>query len=142
MTMMTTCCAVDVGRFYPSLKYLHAMIAVLNHDQMTGAVERNTVGIAELTIACALSADGPQVLPIAVTKNLDAIVAMITHDQIALVVKCNTKRMLKLSFACTTPAERSQEANPVCSNTTNTNITTTNTTTSSSPIRASLRESL
>ncbi len=48
------------------IQHLHAMITILNHNQMTGAIKRYTVRIVELAIACALFADGPQVLPIAV----------------------------------------------------------------------------
>ena len=48
------------------IQHLHAMITKLNHNQMTGAIKRYTVRTVELDIACALLADGPQVLPIAV----------------------------------------------------------------------------
>ena len=69
------------------IQHLHAMIAVLNHDHMTGAVKRNTVRFLEMAITCAKLADGPQVLPIAVTKNLDAIVAAVGNNKISLRVK-------------------------------------------------------
>ncbi len=48
------------------IQHLHAVITILGHDQMTGAVKRQTMRKVELAIACALLADGPQVLPIAV----------------------------------------------------------------------------
>ncbi len=101
------------------IQHLHAMIRALNHNQMTGAIQGNTVRFLELAIFCVLMTDGPQVPPIAVPKNLDAIVAVITHDQIALMVKGNTTWMLKLSFARTTLSKRSQEASPDHSNITN-----------------------
>mgnify|MGYP000954732456 CR=1 FL=1 len=48
------------------IQHLHAMITVLNHNQMTRAVQRNTIRTVELAVACAFLADGPQVLPVAV----------------------------------------------------------------------------
>ena len=48
------------------IQHLHAVIAILGHDQMTGAVKRQTMRKAALTITIALLAYGPQVLPIAV----------------------------------------------------------------------------
>ena len=65
------------------------MIAVLNHNQMTGAVKRNTVRLIELAIACAVLADGPQVLPIAVPHNLGAMVAAVSNHKIAFRMKRN-----------------------------------------------------
>jgi hypothetical protein len=40
--------------------------SALARDQMTRAVQRNTPRRAELAVACALLAHGPQVLPVAV----------------------------------------------------------------------------
>ena len=48
------------------IQHLHAMITTINHNQMTGAIKRYTPRTVELAVACALLADGPQVLPIAV----------------------------------------------------------------------------
>ena len=48
------------------IQHLHAMITIINHNQMTGAIKRYTPKTVELAVACALLADGPQVLPIAV----------------------------------------------------------------------------
>ena len=48
------------------IQHLHAVITLLNHNQMTRAVQRNTPRIIELAVACAFLANGPQVLPVAV----------------------------------------------------------------------------
>ena len=48
------------------IQHLHARIPMLNHNQMTRAVQRDTIRNGELAVACALLADGPQVLPVAV----------------------------------------------------------------------------
>ncbi len=69
------------------IQHLHAKIALLDYNQMTGAVQRNPTRTAELAIASALLADGPQVLPIAVPKNLDAIVTAVTDYKIAFHIK-------------------------------------------------------
>jgi hypothetical protein len=65
---------VDV-RTVGVVQHLHATIAKLNHNQMTGAVKRNSVRFVELAVACTVLTHASQVLPIAVTKNLDAMVA-------------------------------------------------------------------
>ena len=66
---------------------------------MTRAVQRNTPRIGELAVACALSADGPQVLPVAVPQNLDAMVAAVAHDNVDLVVQRQTLRFAALPVA-------------------------------------------
>ncbi len=95
------------------------MIAMLNHNQMTGAVKRNTVRLIELAVACAFLADGPQVLPIAVLHNLDAMVVKIAHDDVALVVECGTKWTIELPVAWTFTAKSALEARPDSSNSAN-----------------------
>ena len=85
---------VDV-RTVGVIQHLHAMIATLNHNQMTGAVKRNSVRFVELAVACTVLTHASQVLPIAVTKNLDAMVAAVSnykttqHNNIAFRIKRN-----------------------------------------------------
>ena len=66
---------------------------------MTGAIKRCTPRIAELAIACALLADGPQVLPVAVPQNLDAMVATVSNHKIAFRVERNAAEATQLPWA-------------------------------------------
>ncbi len=91
MIMMTTCCAVDVGRFYSSLKNLHAMIAPLAHCNPPVCIDNNTAGTTELAVAAALGADASNMRAITVPQHLHAVITFIGYKDVPRPVKGNAK---------------------------------------------------
>ncbi len=68
---------------------LYTMITIINHNQMTVAVQRNIHRVFELAVAFTFLADGPQVLSVAAPKHMDAMIAAVSSYNVALRVKCN-----------------------------------------------------
>ena len=89
--MMTTCCAVDVGRFYSSLKYLHAMIAQIAHCNPPVSIDNNTKGIIELAVAAAYGADASNMRAITVPQHLHAVIILIGYKDMPRPVKGNAR---------------------------------------------------
>ncbi len=88
---MTTCCVVDVGRFYSSLKYLHAMIAVIAHCNPPVSIDYNTAGMTELAVAAAAGADASNMRAITVPQHLHAVITVISYKDVPRPVKGNAK---------------------------------------------------
>ena len=91
--MMTTCCVVDVGRFYSSLKNLHAMIAEIAHCNPPVSIDNNAAGITELAVAAALGADGSNMRAITVPQHLHAVILLIGYKDMPRPVKGNATGM-------------------------------------------------
>ena len=89
MMMMTTCCVVDVGRFYSSLKNLHAMIVVIAHCNPPVSIDRNAVGMSELAVAAAWGADASNMCAITVPQHLHAVITVIGYKDMPRPVKGN-----------------------------------------------------
>ena len=87
--MMTTCCVVDVGRFYSSLKNLHAMIVVIAHCNPPVSIDNNIEGISELAVAAAVGADGSNMRAITVPQHLHAVITLIGYKDMPRPVKGN-----------------------------------------------------
>ena len=81
-------------------QHLHAMIALINNNNVTGGIERDTHGIFELASACSLAADGAQMLAAAVAQNLNTMIEAVGNNKVAVAVKRNTTRACsELPFA-------------------------------------------
>ena len=92
-------------------QHLHAMVAVINYNNVTGGIERDARGTMELAGACSFAADAAQVRPVAVPKDLNAMVVTIAHHQVALAIKRNaTTRTIKLPITSTFAADDAHEA--------------------------------
>ena len=92
-------------------QHLHAIAAVLGYNDVPRAIKRYAPGCIELPVPCSTAADGAQVRPIAVPKDLDAMVVTIAHHQVALAIKRNAAtRTIKLPITCTAAADDAHEA--------------------------------
>ena len=89
MMMMTTCCVVDVGRFYSSLKNLHAMIVVIAHCNPPVSIDNNAEGTIELAVATAAGADASNMRAITVPQHLHAVIIAIGYKDMPSPVKGN-----------------------------------------------------
>jgi hypothetical protein len=89
MTMVTTCCVVDVGRFYSSLKYLHAIIIVIAHCNPPVSIDNNNAGTTELAVAAAVGADASNMRAITVPQHLHAVITAISYKDVPRSVKGN-----------------------------------------------------
>ncbi len=68
-------------------KHLHAMVALLNNNNVAGGIERDARGILELTCSHSLDADGADVRAVTVANNLHPMVAAVGNNKVALAVK-------------------------------------------------------
>ena len=68
-------------------QHLHAMLALVNYNNVTGGIERDARGILESAGACSFAADGADVSSVTVTKNLHSMVAPVGNNKVALAVK-------------------------------------------------------
>ena len=97
----------------PVAQHLHAMIALINNNNVTGGIERDTHGILELAGACSLAADGAQMLAAAVAQNLNTMIEAVGNNKVAVAVKRNTTRACsELPFAV--PAGAAAAADVEC----------------------------
>ena len=78
-------------------QHLHAMIAAINNNNVTGGIERDTRGTLELAGACSCAADGAEMLAVAVAQNLNTIVVIISNNKVAFAVKRNTTNAIYAS---------------------------------------------
>ncbi len=68
-------------------KHLHALVALLNNNNVAGGIKRDARGIIELTCSCSFAADGADVSSVTVAKNLHSMVAVVGNNKVALAVK-------------------------------------------------------
>ena len=68
-------------------KHLHAMVALLNNNNVAGGIKRDANRTLELTCSRSLAADGADVCAVTVAKNLHSMVAVVGNNKVALAVK-------------------------------------------------------
>ena len=71
-------------------QHLHAMIASVNYNNVTGGIERDTSGILESAGAYSFAADGADMRAVAVAQHLHAMVVTVGNNKVAFAVKRNT----------------------------------------------------
>ena len=92
-------------------QHLHAMIALINYNDVPRAIKRCAPGIIELPVPCSFATDSVQVRPVDAAKHLNAMVVTIGYHQIALDIKRNAaKRTMKLPITSTFAADGAHEA--------------------------------
>ncbi len=70
-------------------KHLHAIVAMLNNNNVAGGIERDARGMLELTCSLSSAADGADVGAVTVAKNLHSMVAEVGNNKGALAVDSN-----------------------------------------------------
>ena len=89
-------------------KHLHAMVALLNNNNVAGGIERDASEILELACSAfrSLAADGADVGAVTVAKNLHSMVAAVGNNKVALAVKRDSATALcELPVAAALAAE-------------------------------------
>ncbi len=71
-------------------QYLHAMVAVINNNNVTGGIERDARGTLELAGAFSSAADGADMLTIVVAQHLHTMVVKVGNNKVAFAVKRHT----------------------------------------------------
>jgi len=77
-------------------QHLHAMIVLINNNNVTCGIERDTRGIVKLAGACSFTADGAEMRAVAVAQNLNTMVVIVGNNKIAFAVKRNTTMCIKV----------------------------------------------
>ncbi len=71
-------------------QHLHAAMKLVNNNNVTSGIKRDTRGTLQLVGACSFAADGAEMRAVAVAQNLNTMVVSISNNKVAFVVKRNT----------------------------------------------------
>ena len=74
-------------------KHLHAMVVLLNNNNVAGGIKRDASGTQELTCSRSSAADGADVGAVAQPMHLHTSVAAVENSNVALAVDGNTPGM-------------------------------------------------
>ena len=64
-------------------QHLHAIVAAVNYNNVTGGIERDARGPSELAGACSFAADGADMRAVAVAQHLHAMVVIVGNNKVA-----------------------------------------------------------
>jgi hypothetical protein len=94
-------------------QHLHAMIAVINNNNVTCGIERDARGMLELAGACSSAADGAEMRAVAVAQDLNTMEAVVGNNKVAFAVKRNTARAFSELPVAAAPAADGADAGAV-----------------------------
>ena len=93
-------------------QHWHAVIAVIDNNNATCGIERDTRGILELAGACSFAADGAEMRAVAVELSLYTMVATVSNNKVAFAVKRNIATVFsELSMTAATAADGADVGN-------------------------------
>ena len=76
-------------------QHLHAIVVLINYNNVTGGIECDARGDLELAGACSSAADGADMCAVAVAQHLHTMVVTVGNNKVAFAVKRNTAAMAK-----------------------------------------------